>query len=383
MKLPKLLLRGIVLFMFAGFFASPALAQIDDVSAILQSGVHDANILAREYIKPLGSGFGAGLNTGWTNTAGTHQKFGFDLTVTAGLSIVPDKDLSFDFNDLDLDELVYESGPMTSPTINGAEEPGTTLAFYTDELIDPDGPGPEPAAMQKLFEFSMPEGSGFEYVPAPMIKLGVGVVKNTDIMIRYMPEYDVKDFGSFKIFGLGVKHDIKQWLPGGNTIPVDITAMIGYTSLEVGADFELDPADVIDEPGRTENPYSASQWESQGIELKAKAWTFNALVGKTFPVLSIYAGLGFESSKLTIKTPGSYPTVTPNESFDIGQPQGPGNQPFIVNAVDDPLDIEIKGDNSFRALAGFRIRLSVIHISGSYTLSNYSSYNLGVGISIR
>ncbi len=159
--------------------------------------------------------------------------------------------------------------------------------------------------------------------------------------------------------------------------------MIGYTTLQVGADFELTADDVIDDPNRTENPYSASQWDGQGIELKTNAFTFNALVGKTFPVLSLYAGLGFETSKLTIVTPGSYPTVVPNEEFNPAQPQGTGNQPFIVNAVDSPLDIEIKGENGLRALAGFRIRLAVIHISGSYTLANYPSYNLGFGISFR
>ncbi|WP_416221645.1 DUF6588 family protein [Rhodohalobacter sp.] len=34
-------------------------------------------------------------------------------------------------------------------------------------------------------------------------------------------------------------------------------------------------------------------------------------------------------------------------------------------------------------MAGFRLRLAVLTISGSYTLSNYPVANIGVGISFR
>lgn len=115
--------------------------------------------------------------------------------------------------------------------------------------------------------------------------------------------------------------------------------------------------------------------------MNTDAWTINALVGKSLPVISVYAGVGYETSTLNVTTPGSYPTVIPNDAFD---PQNPDQEePFIVDAVDEPIDLSIDGDNGFRTLAGFRMRFAIFHVSGSYTLSNYSSYNLGVGISFR
>lgn len=355
-----------------GFISTPAQAQLGDVGEILQSGKADANALTRAYLQPFGSGFGAALNTGWTNTAKPHQTLGFDLTISSGLAIVPDADKTFDVRQLGLQELEVESSSSISQTINGSSEPGPTLAAYAD----PDGAGG--FSEQKIFEFTMPEGTGFGYVPAPMIKAGIGVVKDTEVMFRYTPEVQISDFGSFKLFGVGAKHGINQWLPGGNLLPVDLSVMFGYTNMEVGSGFEITAQDVIEDPQNTENPYPASTWEGQEIALQTDAWSINALIGKTFPVVSIYGGVGYEASTVNISTPGSYPTVIPNQDYPNNS-----NDPFIVNAVEKPIDIAIDGDNGFRGLAGFRLRFAIFHISGSYTLSNYSSYNLGVGISFR
>lgn len=375
MKLRYRLLTFLLLLVFLGLETTTSSAQVGDVGSILQSGRQDANTLAKAYLKPFGSGFGASLNTGWTNTADPHGTLGFDLTVSTGLAVVPDGAKSFDVTELDLQRIQLKGDDPITPTINGDSEQGALLAAYAD----PDGPGGMP--VQEIMEFNMPEGSGFGYVPAPMIKGAVGIVKDTEIMFRYMPEYEVGDFGSFSLYGFGAKHGINQWLPGGNLLPVDLSLMFGYTSMEVGSGLDITASDVIQNPDNTENPYSASQWEGQEVGLNTDAWTVNALVGKSLPVISVYAGVGYEASTLNINTPGSYPTVIPNDAYD---PENPNQEePLIVDAIDEPIDIAIEGDNGFRALAGLRLKFAVFHISGSYTLSNYSSYNLGVGISFR
>ncbi len=365
----------ILLLGLIGCFTTSSFAQIGDVSSILQSGKEDANTLTRAYLKPFGSGFGASLNTGWTNTAKPHRTLGFDLTVSAGLAIVPDADKTFNVSELGLQQLEYESGPQNSPTISGANESGSTLAAYAD----PDGAGG--IDEQKILEFTMPEGTNFGYVPAPMIKGGVGIIKDTEIMFRYMPEYNIQDYGSFKLHGFGFKHGINQWLPGGNILPVDLSLMFGYTSMDVGSDLEMTAQDVIQDPDNTENPYTASQWEGQQISMATDAWTIKALVGKTLPVISVYGGLGYEASNFSIGTPGSYPTVIPNEDFDQNNPNA--EEPFIVDAIDEPIDVSIDGENGIHALAGFRLRFAIFHVSASYTLAKYSSYNVRLGISFR
>lgn len=367
-------LKIILLLGLVGCLTTASFAQISDVSKILQAATNDANALTKAYLKPFGSGFGASLNTGWTNTAKPHRTLGFDLTLSTGLAIVPEADKTFDVTELGLQQLEHEDGPQVSQTISGSNETGSTLAAYAD----PDGPGG--ISEQKFLEFTMPEGTNFGYVPAPMVKGAVGIIKDTEIMFRYLPEQNIENYGSFKMHGFGLKHGINQWLPAGNLLPVDLSLMFGYSNLDVGSDLEITAQDVIQDPDNTENPYSPSQWEGQRISMTTDAWTINALVGKTLPVISVYGGLGYEASTFSIASPGSYPTVIPNEAFE-DDPQN--NEPFIVDAVDDPINMSIDGENGFHALAGFRLRFAVFHISGSYTLSNYSSYNLRVGISFR
>lgn len=377
MKLRYRLLTFLLLLGFLGLETTTSSAQVGDVGNILQSGQQDANTLTKAYLKPFGSGFGASLNTGWTNTAGPHGTLGFDLTVSSGLAVVPDGAKSFDITELDLQRIQLKGDDPITPTINGDSEQGALLAAYAD----PDGPGGMP--VQEIMEFNMPEGSGFGYVPAPMIKGAVGIVKDTELMFRYMPEVEVGDFGSFSLYGFGAKHGINQWLPGGNLLPVNLSLMFGYTSMDVGSGLDFSADDVMgDNEGNIENPYGASQWEGQEIGLNTDAWTINALVGKSLPIISVYAGVGYEASTLNINSPGSYPTIRVKENAE-NPPNNEPNKPLFVDSVDEPINISIDGDNGFRALAGLRLKFAVFHISGSYTLSNYSSYNLGVGVSFR
>ena len=364
------IVTGVLLF----FLVTPAaFAQVDNVGRILQASREDANILVSEYLKPFGSGFGASINTGWTNTAQTHKKFGFDITINTGLAVVPGSDKTFDVTQIGLQQLELESGPSTVQTINGSDDVQTTsLAAY--ETIN--------GQRTKLFEFDMPTGTGFGYVPAPEIKAGLGLIKDTEIMVRYVPEVSIDEYGTFQQFGFGAKHGINQWLPGGNLLPVDISLMAGYTNLNVTSDFSITAEDVITDPNNTENPYAGqpSTWEGQKVDIDTDAFTINALVGKTLPVLSVYGGIGFETSTVSISTPGTYPTIVPNPDFQ-NDPQN--EEPLIVDTIEQPIDIELEGGNSFHALAGFRIKLAVFHISASYTLSNYSTMNAGFGFTFR
>jgi len=369
-RITKALLTGIL---FSFLVSSSAFAQVDDVGRILQASSEDANILVSEYLKPFGSGFGASINTGWTNTAKPHKKFGFDITITTGLAVVPGSDKSFDVNQVGLQQLELESGPSTLQTINGADDVDvSTLAAY--ETIN--------GQRTKLFEFEMPTGTGFGYVPAPEIKAGLGLIKDTEIMVRYVPEVSIDEYGTFQQFGFGAKHGINQWLPGGNLLPVDISVMAGYTNLTVTSDFSITAEDVITDPNNTENPFAGqpSTWEGQKVEIDTDAFTINALVGKTLPIISVYGGIGFETSTMSIGTPGTYPTIVTNPDFQA-DPQN--EDPLLVDTIEQPIDVELEGGNSFHALAGFRLKLAIFHISASYTVSNYSTLNAGFGFTFR
>lgn len=373
MELKKVSLKLLFLLGLMSCITTTSYAQLGDVGKILQSSKEDANVLVKEYLNPVGSGFGAGLNTGWTNTAKPHKKLGFDLTVSTALAIVPGSDKTFNATQIGLQELEVKSGPNTLQTISGSNNaPTTTLAAYSNTDYNNDGQRDE------LFEFDMPDGTGFGYAPAPQIKASVGLFMDTDLMLRYVPKVKIGDYGTFQQFGVGAQHSINQWLPGGNLLPVDLSIMAGYTNQKVSSDFRLTGKDIIVNPNETENPYAdkPETWDGQNIQVKTNAFTINALVGKTLPVISVYGGVGYEASSMSVSTPGTYPT--------IGQNNDPNSsKPLTVKTTQEPIDVKIDGKNGFHALVGFRFRFAIFHISGSYTLANYSSYNVGFGISFR
>ncbi|MEX0724453.1 MAG: DUF6588 family protein [Gracilimonas sp.] len=348
-----------------------AYAQLGDAGAILRAGADDANLLMESYLAPFGKGFGADLNTGWFNTAQTHKTLGFDISINVAGAIVPTSDQVFNVDNLNFNELERLDGSAEAPTISGDEFSNTEMGItYTN---------PQTNQEETLTSFVIPGGTGFPYVPSPMIQASIGIIKDTDITVRFVPETDIDPIdGSVGLFGFGVKHGINQWLPGGGAIPVDLSVQFGYTSFNSNAGFDIDPESGTD----IYNEYQASTWDDQGMELETSATTFNAIVGKTLPIISVYGGVGIESSTTTISSPGSYPITAPNENYNnAGDPSF--GYPKVIERIDSPVDIEIEGDNSFRAFAGTRIKLAILQISASYTLSSYSSFNVGFGISFR
>ncbi|TVR33013.1 MAG: hypothetical protein EA390_04425 [Balneolaceae bacterium] len=364
-----LFLTSFILISLTGM--NSAKAQFDGSGDILLSGVNDANLLLKEYLRPFGNGFGADLNSGWVNSARPYRTLGFDLRVSVAGAYVPVGDRSFLVDNLDFENLQRVDGPAESQTSFGDNVPGSVMGVFANNPIS--------NFPQEVTRFTMPQGSGYPYVPAPMLQLTVGAIKDTDVSLRYSPTVTMDDF-SVSLFGVGVKHGLNQWLPGGALLPVDLSVQVGYTKLSSNFGLELRPEEGED----IYNPFSGtpSLWDDQKIDFEATGFTGNLLVGKNFPMLAVFGGVGFQTSKVSFLSPGSYPITGFNPDFDF-MDQSEETRQRIIEQIDDPIDVSFNAENTVHALAGFRVRLGFVALSGSYTLSNYPVYNLGVGISFR
>ncbi|WP_069131766.1 DUF6588 family protein [Rhodohalobacter halophilus] len=369
LKKITLIVSSLLLISLAG--VQNASAQFDDSGEILRAGAADANLLLQEYLKPFANGFGADLNSGWVNSARPYRTLGFDLRVSAGVAIVPTGDRSFNVDEIDFQNLERVGGPAEAQTAFGEDVPGPEMGVF--------GTNPLTGLRQEITRFTMPEGTGYPYVPAPMIQATVGIVKDTDISLRYMPTVSVEDI-NVNMFGVGIKHGLNQWLPGGSVLPVDLSVQLGYTKLTSDYGFEVLPEEGSD----IYNPYAGNPalWDGQAIELEATGFTGNLLVGKNLPIISVYGGVGFQTSEMTLISPGSYPVTSFNPDYNPTS-SSEETREKIIERIDEPVDLSFSGSNSVHAMAGFRLRLAIFTISGSYTLSNYPVANLGVGLSFR
>lgn len=342
-----------------------AYSQIDNVGDLMRSGLDDANLLMHEYLAPFGKGFGADLNNGWFNTARTHKFLGFDITVTANAAIAPTSDETFDLSKLGLKNLRLsnpDADPNT-PTIVGDDQPGPQMDLILNN--------PLTGQKELISTFRMPQGIGFRYVPSPMIQASLGLIKNTEVMVRFFPEMEVaQDVGSLKLFGLGVKHDLKQWIPGGGLLPFDFSVMAGYTIFQARAEQSLEPdPDSI--------PTGAS-YDDQKVEIEATGFTVNFLISKQFALLTLFGAVGLESSSVDLKLKGTYP-VTVVETVATS----PNFGRKVIEDFVDPVNISIDGANNLRANVGARLKLIFLTLHASYTFSNYPVATVGLGIYVR
>ena len=332
-------------------------AQFGDAGEILRAGAQDAELMLTEYMRPAAEGFSTSLNTGWFNTAGTHSTLGFDLTFRANVSAMPSNLNTFNLNELSLEK----SRPINSPVASTIIGPKNTTA------VGIYGDNPFTGQEEEITRFNIPEGVNFGYVPSAMAQLSVGLIKNTDLSIRYMPPVTVSQFDlTANLFGIGIKHDIKQWIPGMSLIPIDISVAAGITTFNANAQVDVRP------DATTPGALPMSQWDDQEISLRATGTNFNVIAGRTLPFISVYAGLGYETSSTTLKATGNYPV----ESIGaLGQRE--------IERITDPVDIGFDGSNSFRGLAGARLKFFLFTLSADVVVADVTVGSLGFGISFR
>jgi len=350
---------------------NPANAQLNNMGEFLRGGMEDSSLLLENYLRPYSNGFGAGLNTGWNNTARPYRTLGFDLRVNMSLAFVPKAGQTFDVARLEPQfrnlELFSPSG--ITPTVAGSDD--AAGARVGQMYINP-----QTEEQEELYSFELPQGTGFPMVPAPMIQGTIGIPNDTDISLRLVPSISVSgEDGQVSLFGIGAKHGLNQWIPGGAVMPIDISIQVGYTQFNFDVNTDVRPETGND----IRNDFDASEWDNQRIELKASGYTANLLVGRNLPIISLFAGVGMQSSTMDIVTKGSFPMTAPNDDFHPTE----SPEPKAITALVDPVNVSVEGSNSIHALAGFRLRLGFIAISGSYTISDYPVANVGVGFSMR
>lgn len=321
-----------------------------DFGEIMQAGADDAQLYLEQYAGPVMSSFTNGLGAGWYNTGKPHKKFGFDLTVGLNLANIPSGERTFDFNSINWNNLQLQSGSSELPSVVG----GSTSSI----LEIPAGATVAGVTYTEPIEFDALDGADVESLPVvgfpvPTAQLGIGLPKNTDLKIRFL-KGDIED-ASINMFGIGIMHDLKQWIPGLKQSPFDFSGFVGYTKFAADFAFESnDPSFSVD----------------NGVtELSASSFTLQGVVSKTLPVITPYVGIGFVvgSSSLDVKGDYTYRDEISGES----------------ETISDPISLDFDGGSSPRINAGLRLKLLILTIHAEYAIQKYNTLTLGVGISIR
>lgn len=341
------------------------------MSEFIKSGLDDGNKLINAYSSPLLKSFGAGLNSGWYNTGKVHGLGGFDLTVTPTLIFIPNEDLKFDVNNLGLQHIQHISGPTETSTAFGSQNSSTVVGVR--------GKSPFTNQDTTLQTFNMPGGLGVALSTVPTAHLAVGVGFGTELAVRFVPQITI-DKIKVGMFGFGIKHDFKRWIPGMKELPFDLSAMFSYTTLN--AELALDEVKGDPQSTMTYNPNSGKSYK-QTAEFNANAYSFNVILSKKLAFFTPYLGVGYQASTTTMKMMGEYPITTFNPNYSpLATPGTQNAYPKYVFEVKDPISVEGKL-SGMRANLGFRLKFGPITFHTDYTLAQYKVLSLGLGVNIQ
>lgn len=340
----KVLYRVLIIAgVFAG--AAPSFAQEGDLDNMLKGSVGDAQKIVGAYIEPFMNSASLSLNHGWYNTAKPHKVAGIDITVSVNAMKIPASDYTYNVSSLGLQQLQLVRSPAGvptghAPTLVGVQD-GPVFRIAND-----------PTNQQIEFPGGLDIQNSFQLdrIPVPIAHVGIGLIKSTDVKIRFTPALEFGDT-RVKLIGFGVMHDVKQWIPGIKLLPFDLSAFVGYTKFNIDTKLDPDNAANADRVGA----------------MQMTATTVQALIGKKFSILSLYGGIGYNFASSNVAIKGAYDID--NDGVEEATERNPVN-----------LDFSTSGP---RATIGARLKLLILTIHADYTVQKYSCLTAGVGLSIR
>ncbi len=352
---------------------------------LLKGGITDANTLMNGYFGPILKSFGAGLNGGWYNTAKPHGTGGFDITLGATLTFAPPADETFGITNFK--SLRPLNGATTAPSIFGSDDKNKvpTLELRTSnpayEYAQKNGlPTTGMSPDTSVGTFNTPVGLGSNMFGVPFAQVAIGIYKNTEVMIRFVPTTKADKF-EVGLWGFGVKHDIKQWIPVIKEQKIwDLSAMFGYTSFssKLGLDEVKPDVDYGTTTGNTTN--TNVKPDNGSIEMTSSAWNIQILTSAKLLFFTPYMGLGFQHASTDFKLKGQFP-YTQYKAIDQNDPSSIGKKEVVLTPKDA---VSLNGTTSgFRATFGARFKFLILTIHGDYTFAEYNMATIGVGLNLQ
>lgn len=325
--------KGILILFLIGFTIIKAQK---DVVQFLQL-TEFSNEMMESYLKPLTKMNTGNVNAGWYHSAKTHRFLGFDVSLAMSSTSMNDVTKGFFVTDLpNFDEYyIVETG--SSPiTPNVA---GETSDLPTVKRI---GSGDD---------VELPNGNGLESISIPIISAGIGLPYNTELRIKYLPKIDRGDIGETMLYGVSLKHSVKEYINGFKDIPELTLSLMGGVSV-MRNDIEVDYLAITD--------------GQQMLVGETIGYTGRILAGIDLQVFSAYMGVGYGASVINYGLEGYYLVGDVSDEVEEYNP---------VSVSYDYSQVEVN--------IGISAKIAFVDLFADYTFGNYATLNIGVGYNFR
>ncbi len=366
----------------------------DDALAILAGGTEDANKLLGAYISPMGQSFSMALGQNWFNTANALKTLRVNVQVGVTLIQIPDQHKFFDPATLQLTTLKAVGGnPNAVPTIAGDRSAMSPQWVITGSLQDSTSPGGtrpfEYPALGEIFQ-----GLGLSMTFTPYIQANIGLMKNTELSIRYAPTLDLSTLGNgiipenilsgkINFWGVGAKHELLQWIPVVKVLPFSLSLYANHSRMSYELDTRIEPSaftayNVAPGVQVTNRTIRGSQdFSKQQLFMEGRATGLGIVLSKKILAFTPYASIGLQSSSFTLAVKGNYAV----RSGLIPSPNNPANLTEEWTSINNPLDIQIDSEQQLRMGLGLRFKLVLLALHAeTFTIGHFKGYSAGISL---
>jgi hypothetical protein len=322
-------------------------------------------------VQPITDAFGAGMNGGLFRSADVGDGFlpipvdaylGINLsgalTATTNRRFVPPQQIRLEsaqppsgIPGSNIQGFLEFRGPDTDvPTAFGETEPPNASYELVFRDGGPDGPvvtDPQTGDELRQTVANAPQGlldSRVPVTPLPIPQFQIGTLYGTDLQLRYFPPAQVGGYGELDLFGVGLRHDIDQWIPV--PLPLEIAVQGAYNQFGLS----------------TQDP-TAAVGEFQEV-VSARGWAANLQVSRGIPAVPIqaYSGLQVESFNAEY----SY-------TFNVSD---------LTNNQVSPQEITLDQDaaTSVRGILGLTVTAAVVRFNVDYAVAANDVLTVGLGV---
>jgi len=289
--------------------------------------------LLRGYTQPLVTAFGSGISSGLFHSAYSHDVLGLDIGVHGIFVSIPSSAKYFDGTalicSLGLGGLVCDSVELENlSTVFGPADSTRVLTSGNAVAVPPVVPG----------------GFNLSYVPLVVPQLNIGLVSGLEVGIRYLP-FRFQG-SSVRLMGISVKQELTK-LPLISMTPMPLAIALG------GAYQAFDINDSLGEQ-----------------IVNSRTWSVQLLMSKRIAVFEPFVGVGIEGTK--VHFPYEF-------KYDVPDINNPGSLVTVTEAI----DIEMHGENEYRAMFGFSLRLGFVLLHYDYNIMPYATHNAMIALSVR
>ena len=339
-------------------------SQAQDIGQIISGSLSDANRYATEYFRPFAEGEIHNLSRGWYSTARTHKFLGFDISINGQFAVIPKEKESFLFNNAD-----YTTMKLSGTSSSSTASLPTLMGGSTTQVIDVKSTvNGQPVSTS----FTAPKGLGDDFkknisflpvsTPLPVVQLGLGLIKHTDVKLRYFPKSATNGDVAIGVFGLAVQHEFSNYLPFIKKVPfLHLSALAAYSKIDATMLPTFDAGSSVQSSNSVAG-YDISSFTLQGI------------ASVKFSLLELYTAVGYASGSSNIKLSGDY-TITYNTGL-------PAPNDKSTTTQKDPIGLKYNGSGLTNTW-GVRLNITVLKVYADYTFAKYNTVGLGIALAVR